>query len=91
MKFSEIEKLWKERERQGFRVHFERKERGGFLGDFFPESDEVPLATEEDAWRWCDRVAALIPNSVNIYVIKADNTPVEGYQEKTLRSTWNTA
>ena len=88
MKFADIDKQWKERERLGFRVSFERKDRGGFTGDFFPENGEVPLATEEEAWRWCDRVAALIPEAVNIYVTTADHKPVESYQEKWLRSTW---
>lgn len=72
--------------RGGYRVSFQRRERNILSSDHFPERDEEPIDTEDEAWRLAREFAACDPrgaNYVNIYVIKAsDWAPVDGYSAR---------
>lgn len=73
----------------GYMVHFEVRE-GGFLkGDYFPDyhSGEPLLETEEEAWKLANEFAMFSnpERYVNIYVVKGNFIPVDGYELKELR------
>lgn len=71
----------------GFRVTFEVREGGILRSDHFPEDDEPPFTTEDEAWEYAEKFAKAGRDKgiVNVYVIYADDwTPVKGYKEKEL-------
>jgi len=72
MKFSEAKEIIDRHEKPemyGFRVHFERRHDGVLSSDSFPEHEEPPIKTEEEAWEWARRLAACGPLEwVNIRV-----------------------
>ena len=78
----------------GFMVAFERVEGGILASDYFPDqvAGEPLIKTEEEAWRLAEEFAARTwGRCVNLYVIKSNYTPVEGYKDRlivnrTLRS-----
>ncbi len=85
MKFEDARQLI--RSNLGFRVEFEKLGGGILASDHFPDDDEEPIGTEEEAWGYARRFAKACKNKgiVNVYVIYADDyTPVEGYKEKEL-------
>lgn len=71
-------------QRAGYLVSAERVESGMLRGVYFPDKDEVPIASEEEAWRLAREFAAATHGEyVNIYVIHAkDFTPVMGYESR---------
>ena len=86
MKLAELHQLSTTKRNPGWRVHFERPERGGWASDMVPDRDEAPMDSEEAAWKLAVEVTVACPNVVNIYVIRADNfTPVSGYRERMIR------
>lgn len=72
----------------GYRVHFEKRERGMLCGDHFPEGDEPPIADEEDAWKLAAAFAEVDPRTyVNVYVVSAlDWVPVDGFDIRKLNT-----
>ena len=89
MKLSEAKRLIElgAVERDGFRVSFERRSGGMLTGDYFPDRDEMPIATESGAWNLAACFGMYAPEEyVNIYVIRADNfAPVPGYRDRMMR------
>ncbi len=89
MKLAELRQLVGRRAQPGWRVHFERPVTGGWLSDMIPDRDEPALSDEASAWELADQVATVLPNVVNIYVIRADDfTPVNGYRERMIRPVY---
>ena len=74
---------------EGFMVEFERIERGILTSDHFPDkhAGEPLIKTEEEAWELARKFAENTSEKdyVNVYVIKQDFYPVEGYEKKVLR------
>lgn len=73
---------------EGFIVHFEKKDRSILRTDYFPDKQAVEklIKTEALAWWYAKRFAAATDDTVvNIYVVDHNFSPVEGYNEKTLR------
>jgi len=71
---------------QGFRVAFEKRERGMLGSDYFPERDEPLIQIEAEAWEWAGRFAAKAPPEyVNIYVVDHQYRPVDGYRCRLMR------
>ena len=71
----------------GFRVEFEKQNGGILTSDHFPDDDEEPIGTEEEAWGYAERFAEACKNKgvVNVYVIHGDSyIPVKGYKGKEL-------
>ena len=69
----------------GFMVSFERKEGCMLHSDYFPAKyDGEPLIeTEEEAWELAAKFAKKTRGKfVNIYVVDAKHSPVEGYKDK---------
>lgn len=85
MKYHEALKVINEGLNQGFMVSFEWKD-GCILGsDHFPDkhAGEKLIETEEEAWELARKFARKTKGKcVNIYVIKSDFTPVEGYKSQ---------
>ena len=76
------------KEPKGFMVDFEHRTNGMLISGHFPDkhSGKSLIETEEKAWELARKFAEILPqNYVNIYVIKEDFCPVEGYEEKILR------
>lgn len=85
MRFSDAKEII--RSNSGFRVEFEKQEGGVLVSDHFPDNDEEPIGTEEEAWEYAKKFARAGKDNgiVNVYVIHGDDyTPVEGYEEKKL-------
>ncbi len=70
----------------GYRVSFEKREGGMLYSDHFPDRDEPPIVTLDDAWRLAEDWAKVDPNTyVNVYVVNAlDWVPVDGYNDRKL-------
>lgn len=70
----------------GFRVVFERKERGLLVTDYFPAIDEPAIMDEERAWKLAARFAERTRGScVNVFVGQvSDGKPVAGYEKRIL-------
>lgn len=82
MKLSDAKELI--RTRSGYRVSFEMRENGLLKGNHTPDRNEIPFATEEEAWCFA-RKLSVVPDIVNIYVVWAsDFSPVPNYYEKVL-------
>lgn len=78
-----LEIIEREEKPSGFRVHFEKVEVGILATDYFPDSKETPIASEESAWRYAMKFAAnTFGKYVNIYVVDSRYCPVKGYDEK---------
>jgi len=60
MRMSEVDDLLAKKP-QGFRVAFEKRERGMLGSDYFPERDEPLIQIEAEAWEWAGRFAAKAP------------------------------
>jgi hypothetical protein len=76
------------KEPKGFMVDFEHRTNGILTSGNFPDkhAGEPLIETEEKAWELARKFAEILPqNYVNIYVIKEDFSPVEGYEEKKIR------
>jgi hypothetical protein len=73
----------------GFMVSLEWRN-GNFLrSDHFPDrrGGENLIPTEEKAWTLATEFAKkTVGKAVNIYVIKSDFVPVDGYQEKLIHN-----
>jgi len=73
------------RNNRGFMVHLEWARNGMLYSDYFPDKhagDEL-IPTEKEAWLLASEFAqSTVGKAVNIYVVNADFTPVEGYREK---------
>jgi hypothetical protein len=71
-----------------FRVHFEWIKGTTLHGDYFPDNNEDPLVTEEEAWELAKKFArATKGQTCNIYVIDAINyTPVPNYETKKIKN-----
>lgn len=71
-------------QRDGYLVSAEHVESGMLRGVYFPDKDEVPIATEEEAWRLAREFAAATHGEyVNIYVVHANGfAPVMGYESR---------
>ena len=86
MKMAEAEAIIKgEPITKGFMVSFEWKKGGMLHSDHFPDKhDGEPLIpTEKEAWLLASEFAKKMRGKVvNLYVIKDDFTPVDGYKEK---------
>lgn len=92
MRLAEAERLIQEGERAaartGFMVHFDKREGGMLISDFFPDKHQgEPLFEFESvAWDWAKNFAAYAPACyVNIYVIGSDFVPVIDYARRKLR------
>jgi len=73
----------------GFMVHFERVEGHMLCGDGFPDKHggEPLIANESDAWDLAAKFAAkTVGRCVNIYVVRADFVPVDGYRERMIEN-----
>lgn len=73
---------------KGFMVKFEHKIDGTLRGSQFPDkhAGEPLIKTEEEAWELARKFAESLPQDyVNIFVVKEDFCPVEGYEEKILK------
>lgn len=87
MRRCEAEQLIERGKSPGFRVNLEER-KGGFLrSDWFPEHDEDPFKTEEEAWQFAEEFCKYADERfVNVYVTRADNhKPVPGYKDRMLR------
>lgn len=74
-----------EGQKAGFMVSLEWKKGGMLYGDYFPDkhAGEELIATEKEAWMFAAEFAKkTVGKAVNIYVINADFTPVDGYRNK---------
>ena len=92
MKLAELRERIERRARPGWRVSFERPVPGGWLSDMVPGRDEPALSDEASAWELADQVATVLPNVVNIHVIRADDfTPVNGGRERMIRPGYGRA
>ena len=88
MKFEEAMSIIDKKEKTGFMVSFEVRERGILRSDYFPDKhDGEPLIqTEEEAWDLAKRFGSSTDdNHVNIYVIDSSFSPVMGYEQKKLK------
>ena len=78
----------------GFIVRFERIDGIMLRSDFFPNIriGELPIATEEDAWKQAERFAAKTKGRcVNIYVANSEDTkPVPNYQKRRIENRLET-
>lgn len=66
----------------GFMVHFERREDGLLVTDYFPDkhAGEPLIATEEEAWELAQKfAAATVGRCVNVYVVRSSFAPVKDY------------
>ena len=82
MKLSDVKEMI--RTRSGYRVSFEMRDNGLLKSNHTPDQNEVPFATEEEAWDFA-RKLSVVPDVVNIYVVWAgDWTPVSDYGAKML-------
>jgi len=69
----------------GFMVSFEHAGDGFLRSDHFPDKhgNEELIKTEEKAWELARQFAEkTFGKCVNVYVIKSDFRPVDGYKEK---------
>lgn len=83
MKYCDALKIINEGFPSGFMVSFEWKRDGMLCSDHFPDKHggEELIETEEEAWKLATSFAAHTKGKcVNIYVIRRDFTPVDGYQ-----------
>ena len=76
-----------DKESKGFMVEFEHRANGMLYSKHFPDkhAGERLIKTEKKAWeiaRMFEQISH--EDYVNIYVIKEDFCPVEGYEEKIL-------
>lgn len=73
---------------KGFRICFERRERGFLTTDYLPAGNEPPIPSKRLAWQLALALCrATSPNKVvNIYLVHSTTAaPVEDYEKKTLR------
>lgn len=73
----------------GFMVHFERREDGLLVTDYFPDkhAGEPMIATEEEAWELAQKfAAATVDRCVNVYVVGANFSPVKGYEGRKIKN-----
>jgi hypothetical protein len=85
MKMEEALKIISEKDNDGFMVHFEWKRGGMLYSDYFPDkhADEPLIKTEKEAWMYAAEFAKKMQGKVvNVYVIKSDFVPVDGYCKK---------
>ncbi len=78
----------KRTEQEGFMVEFEKRKNGLLRSGHFPDkhAGESLIKTEEEAWELARKFAENSSKDyVNIYVIRQDFCPVQGYQKKILR------
>jgi hypothetical protein len=63
---------------KGFAVHFERHEPPFLRSDYIPDRNagEALLPTYKEAWDLAHRVARVVENAVNIYVVDEKFVPV---------------
>ena len=74
----------------GFMVSFERRQGGMLYSDYFPQAGEDLIATELEAWELARRFAAkTVGTYVNIYVVKSDFVPVNGYMDRLIENRGN--
>jgi len=69
----------------GYMVSFERKEGGMLYSDYFPDKTEGEslIMSESRAWSLAKQFASKTRGEcVNIYVINADFSPVNGFQKQ---------
>lgn len=89
MKKEELKITGKNEEQKGFMVEFEHRIHRTLLkSGHFPDKHVGAslIETEEKAWELARKFAEILPQEyVNIFVIKEDFRPVEGYEEKKLR------
>jgi hypothetical protein len=85
MKFKEAVAIMDETQEAGFMVSFEWAEKGMLRGDHFPDkhAGEELIKTGVLAWELAHQFAKnTYGKCVNIYVTKADFSPVDGYRKK---------
>ncbi len=83
MRFKEAREIMEKKVKKGFRVSFERVEGIALVSDHFPERDEDPIKTEEEAWRLEDLFAKKTAGGcVNIYVVDEAWKPVPNYKRR---------
>ena len=83
MKYNEALKIINKDLDSGFMVEFEWAHEGMLISDHFPDkcAGEKLLETEEEAWGLARKFAHKTKGRcINIYVIKSDFRPVEGYK-----------
>jgi len=89
MKHDEALKIINEGLDSGFMVSFEWVRNGGLISDHFPDkhAGEKLIETEEEAWKLVRKFARKTKGKcVNIYVIKSDFKPVEGYKSQYIKN-----
>jgi len=87
MKMAEAQTIIDGKKNNGFMVSFEWKKGGMLHSDYFPDkhSGEPLITTEKEAWMYASAFAKKMRGKVvNLYVIKSDFVPVDGYREKYL-------
>lgn len=83
MLFSEAMEIINKKDPVGFRVHYEKLNKGMLESGYFPEKHEPLIDTEETAWILAREFACkTYGRYVNIYVIDASFNPVPNYQLK---------
>jgi len=91
MKMQTAMAIIEKRDKNGFMVNFERRERNGWSSDHFPDKDagEPLIQTEEEAWEFATQFAKATKDNCDIreiYVINEYFYPVEDYADKILKS-----
>jgi hypothetical protein len=73
---------------KGYRVIFEWVMGTILSTDYFPDRNEPPIETEEEAWRLAILFAEnTVGKAVNIYVCHANTyMPVRGYEDKIIKN-----
>ena len=85
MKMAEATKIMKSR----YMVSFERVEGKILKPDYFPDKNagEELIATETEAWTLAVAFAHKTKGKcINIYVVNADFTPVQGYKRRKMKN-----
>jgi len=88
MKLKKAQEIIKASARDGFIVVFYRfYEPGKTVFDFFPEMDESPIKTEDEAWELAKKFAEkTFDYCLDIYVYDENFTPVKEYKKKMIRN-----
>ena len=75
---------------KGFRVAFEVKDKMALRSDYFPDRDEEPIPTEEEAWVLAKQFASVAKGMFyNIYVVDETYHPVDEDREYNNRRIYN--
>jgi hypothetical protein len=90
MKMQTAMAIIEKQDKGGFMVNFERRERGGWINDHFPDkyAGETLIQTEEEAWELAVQFAKATKDNLDIkeiYVINENFYPVKGYADKILK------